>query len=216
MQVKLSQEEAQLLEIDFGEEIEKQAAARAEAISEAYEYGFDKHASVIADQMDKVAEEDEDEDEDKDEDEEMDEESEKAAAELGAFIERGFFDGLRKLGSERHENELYYLAPFLAEKIAAGKAKAAKGIMDTIRGWGEKVSPSAVAEEAKGAWAAGKKALVGKGKGGKQFSDKTRRAAAKEALIGAGKTVGRASPYVVGTGAAGYGGYKALGGGKKD
>jgi hypothetical protein len=122
----LSQEEQQLLNTDFGD-LEKEAAARLQQVEEMYGYGHDKLASEIADGIDelvKVAEEEEKEEEDEDEGK-MDDESEKSAAEFGAFIERGVFDGLSKLGSDRHNDPMYYFYPFMEEKIAAGGAAAA-------------------------------------------------------------------------------------------
>lgn len=228
---KLSQQEEALLNIDFGPELEKMAADRAAAITDAYDYGFEKHAAAVAAEFDKLAEEEEDEDEDEDEDEEMDEESEKAAAELGAFIERGFFDGLRKLGAERHNDELHYIMPYVMQKVAAGKAQGAMASMKKLwsqakdvgakgvekaKGYAQEVSPSAIQQEAKGTYEQARRALTGKGPGGGNLGKNKRMEAGKKALIGAGKTVGRASPYAAGAGAVGYGGYKALGGGKED
>jgi hypothetical protein len=118
----LSQQDRALLNHDFGEEMEKEAAARVAACQEAYAYGFEKLAADTADAKDE-AEEDSKKDKKEDKKEKMDEESEKAAAELGAFIERGFFDGLRKIGAERHNDETYYITPFIqgkmVEKIAS-------------------------------------------------------------------------------------------------
>jgi len=120
---QLTKEAQELINTDFGEEIEKIAAARVDACDSVYIYGFNKMASEVADAMDsfdKTAAEDgeKEEKEEEEDEEEMDEESEKQAAELGAFIERGFFDGLRKLGSDRHGDALHYLAPYLIEKTA--------------------------------------------------------------------------------------------------
>lgn len=228
MQEKLSQEEISLLNTEFDEETEKLAAERAQAITNAYEYGFDKFACDVADEMDKLAEEDEkDEEEEEEEEKKMDEESEKAAAELGAFIERGFFDGLRKLGSERHDNELYYLAPYIAEKIAAGKSKAVTGFVDKIRSMGsqatgkvkeyaKEVAPSKIKSEGSKAYRKSKAAVTGQAATGKQLTAKQRRRAAIDAAKGFGMTAARATPYAAGIGGTGYVGYKALGGGKKN
>jgi hypothetical protein len=128
--MNLTQEQADLLNTDFGEEIEKEASVRAQAISECYNYGLEKIAAEVADKMDEEEKEEKKEEKEEHHEKKMDEESEKAAAELGAFIERGFFDGLRKLGSERHGDEMHYLVPYLQEKVAKGKAKAAVGAFE--------------------------------------------------------------------------------------
>lgn len=125
---ELSAEDQQLVQTDLGD-FDKLAAQQLAIADEMYTVGFEKLATETADYLDamfaKVAEDEKDKEEEK-----MDEESEKKAAELGAFIERGYFDGLRKLGSERHGDELAYLMPFIEEKIAASGAKSALS-----RGW---------------------------------------------------------------------------------
>ena len=123
----LSPEDRKLVQTDLGD-FDKEAAEKLATVNEMYEVGFLKLASETADNLDriaaastqtKVATE-----------AKMDKGSEKVAAEYGAFIERGFFDGLCKLGQERHGDELYYIMPFIEEKVAAlgaGKALAALG-----------------------------------------------------------------------------------------
>lgn len=143
MTTQLTNEDKALLNTNFGEEIEKIAAQRATAINEAYAYGFSKIAKEAADEKDKEDKENEGKDNDKKE-EKMDEESEKAAAELGAFIERGFFDGLRKLGSERHGDEMHYIAPFILEKAAAaGAREMGAAVMSKLKGAAGVVSSKA-------------------------------------------------------------------------
>jgi hypothetical protein len=119
--MNLTQQDAQLLSTQFDEETEKLAEAKANSIQEAYLYGLEKIAKEVADERDE-----EDKKEESKKEEKMDEESEKAAAELGAFIERGFFDGLRKLGSERHGDEGFYLEPFITSKLAAEVSESTK------------------------------------------------------------------------------------------
>jgi len=118
----LTAEEQKLLNTDLGE-FDKVAAAEVALAQEMYATGFEKLATETADYLDsmfeKVAAEDDKEDK---EDDKEDEETKKTAAELGAFIERGFFDGLRKLGAERHGDETVYLLPYLEEKVAEGGA----------------------------------------------------------------------------------------------
>jgi len=117
----LSPADQKLLNTDLGE-FEKEAAANVAVADEMYAVGFNKLAQQAADDIEasyaaeaeKVAA-----------DLSMDEESEKTAADLSAFIERGFFDGLRKLGSERYDDEMAYIVPFMEEKIAAEGAAIA-------------------------------------------------------------------------------------------
>jgi len=132
----LTAEEQKLLNTDLGE-FDKVAAAEVALAQEMYATGFEKLAAETADYLDsmfeKVAAEDEKEDEK--EDDKEDEETKKTAAELGAFIERGFFDGLRKLGAERHGDETIYLLPYLEEKVAAeGAKKAIAGLWGKLKG----------------------------------------------------------------------------------
>lgn len=111
----LNAADQQLLRTDLGE-VEKVAAENLALADEMYAHGFNKLAEEAADSLEaaaaaaseKVASEGY-----------LDEESEKVAADLSAFIERGFFDGLRKLGSERYGDENAYIIPFLEEKVAA-------------------------------------------------------------------------------------------------
>lgn len=123
---ELSAEDQKLLNTDLGD-FEKDAAEEMALAQEMYQTGFDKLATETADYLDsvfaKVAEDKEDKEEEKDEEEE------KKAADLGAFIERGFFDGLRKLGADRYGDETVYLIPYLEEKVAAAGAAKATGEM---------------------------------------------------------------------------------------
>ena len=121
----LSAADQKLLNTDLGD-FEKEAAAELALADEMYTAGFQKLAVETADYLDslyeeKVAAEKEDSKEDKEEDKE----EEKKASDLSAFIERGYFDGLRKLGSERYGDEMAYLMPFVEEKIAEAGAAAA-------------------------------------------------------------------------------------------
>jgi hypothetical protein len=118
----LSPEDQDLLNTQFPEGLEKQAADEVALFNESYAMGFEKVAVEIADGFDKQAEKEEEEEEEH----KLDEEGEKKAAELGAVIERGTFDGLQKLGKERHDDEWYYLRPALETKIAGLKEQAGK------------------------------------------------------------------------------------------
>jgi hypothetical protein len=119
----LSPEDQRLVQTDLGE-FDKVAAAQLETVNEMYEVGFSKLASETADHLDALmvarAEHAKTASASR-----LDEESEKYASEYGAFIERGFFDGLVKLGQERHGNGWFYIYPFLEEKVAAAGAEQA-------------------------------------------------------------------------------------------
>lgn len=131
-----------LVQMNFGDEIEKEAAARIELAKECYDYGFSKLASAIADDFDAAVAELEKQaaEEEKDEDEkEKDEESDKTAAELGRFICKGTEEGLRKMGQERRGDEMAYLWPFVEEKVAA------KGAMAGLKRLGASISEKAKA-----------------------------------------------------------------------
>lgn len=116
----LTAEQQKLLKTDFGPELEKVASNQAKVAKEMYAKG-QEIAVNIADQMDKEAAE-----KVASADYQLDDpEMEKRAAEMGRFIERGQFDGLRKLGSDRHGNEWHYIYPFVEEKVANAAAKGA-------------------------------------------------------------------------------------------
>jgi len=141
----LSPQDQHLLQTDLGD-FDKVAADQVALIDEMYSTGFDKLATETADWLDKLAEEEE---EDKEEENEMDHEGEKTASVFGAWTERGFFDGLRKLGSERYGDETHYLAPFVHEKIGGwfGKneepswaRKKYEGAKDWAKGYGEETA----------------------------------------------------------------------------
>lgn len=117
---ELSAEDQALVKTDFGTDLEKVASEQAAVIQEMYQTGFDKLATAAADDMDKAAEQTKIASES-----ELDGEQEKTASELGSFIERGFYDGLRKLGADRHGNEMHYLMPFVEEKVAEAGAHSA-------------------------------------------------------------------------------------------
>jgi hypothetical protein len=149
MTTQLSAQDQTLINTNFGEEIEKIASAYAAEIQDAYSYGFSKLAEEAANAKD---EEDKKEDKEEDKKEKMDEESEKKAAELGAFIERGFFDGLRKLGSERHGDEMFYLEPFITEKVALSMGvQAATKAKRALQGMKELSRPGTIAQNARAA-----------------------------------------------------------------
>lgn len=144
----LTAEQNELLNTTFSPEMEKEAAAQAALISDLYSTGFSKIASAAADEMDKEKKED------KDEPKELKEEHEKEASDRGAFIARGYIDGLIKEGSERHGDEMHYLVPFIAEKLAMDTDKVKK----FLSGAAEKAKGHAAAGAAKAKEVAGKAA----------------------------------------------------------
>jgi len=208
----LSLEDQKLVNTDLGA-FEKEAAARLELANEMYEVGFNKLAAETADSMDeyfsKVASAEE-----VDNSIQVDSESEKVAQELGAFIEKGYVDGLRKLGQERHGDETAYLMPFLEEKVAAKGAKAflaglgkkVKGFGDSAKKWGKGAKKEVAKKTEKGmkavkSYHSGAVKDVKKGVKGKDYA---------RAAKGGGKLVG---PYAALLGAGGAGAYAAK---KKD
>lgn len=216
----------ELLSTDFGEEIEKLAAEQVEACQEAYAYGCEKLAAEAAEEMDK---EDKKEDDKEDKKEKMDGESEKAAAELGAFIERGFFDGLRKLGSERHGDEFHYIAPYVEQKIAAAGAETASKVVNAIKGYAKSTGKAvkdyhqgAANSISKGAKeltyaARGKgESMPGIGAGVGKMSTPMRKALAGEGAKNLGKGALKLSPYAAAAGLGGYGVSKAVSSKKED
>jgi hypothetical protein len=221
MTTQLTAQDKALIGTDFGEDIEKIAADRAAAITEAYNYGFLKVAADVAEAQDEEEKKEEKKEEKEEKEEKMDEESEKAAAELGAFIERGFFDGLRKLGSECHGDEFHYLTPYVMNKIAEGKTKA---IMEAIRGAATKAKGLAgkgvektkeYHKSMKDEAVSGTKHLVEAIRGKTTENPVNRRALA---LLGAkelGKAGLRATPHAAVAGGGIYGISRAVGGEKE-
>ena len=146
----LSAADQQLLNTDLGE-IEKDASEQLALADEMYAVGFSKLAQETADNLDAIMAMDK---EASYEDLSMDEGSEKNAFDLGAFIERGFFDGLCKLGAERHGDEMVYLYPFIEEKVAA---KASAGALDKVRKFISSKVKAVKGKASEGAdWAKGK------------------------------------------------------------
>lgn len=170
---ELSVEDQKLLNTDLGEDLEKVAAEKVAAANEVYAYGC-QQGEAIAEELDELYKQAEEEEDEEDEDEEEEEktsseiEFEKTASELGAFIERGVFDTLTKLGSEKHGDPLHYYYPYIEEKIAkkaGGKAVEGwvKKLMGKVKAGGKKVK-----EYHKGAISDIKKGVSGNVKGGKK------------------------------------------------
>lgn len=220
---QLTEQQKALLATDFGD-FEKEAEARLETVQEMYAYGFNKLAKEIQGGVDaapKVNKERKEETEDDEEQEKkLDDMGEKMAAEMGAFIERGVFDGLTKLGQEQHGDPLFYFYPFIEEKVAMAGAQAALqklaktgwlgGVKKKVMG-----DMGSIKQLGKETWREGKKAITGKGAKGGKLTEKGR-SQAKERAMGAGKALaGKAAPYAAGGAAAGGAGYLAMRGKKE-
>jgi len=121
----LSPADQALVKSDFGE-MDKVAAALVAQASECYEYGHDKIALEIADGLEKAAADELAAEEEAEKTaSEIDPDFDKTAAELGAFTEKGTFDGLAKLGQERYGDPMAYFWPFVEQKIAQVGAQRA-------------------------------------------------------------------------------------------
>lgn len=109
----LTAEQKTLLGTKFPAELEKEAEQQVKISQEMYTTGFSKMAAEAADNMD------EEEEESKSEaDKKLDEEQKKEASARGAFIARGYVDGLKKQGQDRHGDPLHYFYPSIIEKVA--------------------------------------------------------------------------------------------------
>jgi hypothetical protein len=122
----LSQNDQMLVQTEFPAQLEKEAAAEAQLVNELYSTGFSKLASETIEMIEKGAEEaeaegdsDDDDDDDKEDyKEKMDEGEKKEAAARGAFIARGYIDGLMKEGQAKANDPYHYVYDLLAEKVA--------------------------------------------------------------------------------------------------
>lgn len=216
----LSPADQKLLNTDLGD-FEKEAAEQVSLANEMYSVGFNKLAGETADYLDSLTEKQASVEETA-----LDAESEKVATDLSAFIERGYFDGLRKEGAERHEDENYYLRHFVEEKVAAagaegavakflGKVKGHTGaVVDKAKGvagkawgatketsgkaWGAAKAAPGKAKEGVKSYHAGAQADIAKGKG--LFGEGRKLEGAKHVAKGVGKHV---APYGAAAGAAG-------------
>lgn len=211
---ELSPEDQKLLQTDLGE-FDKLAQEEVATAQELYTVGFEKLASETADFLDEMYAMNKKAEEEEKEEEEKDEEHEKKASEYASFIERGYFDGLMEKGAERHDDPMFYLYPFLEEKIAAKASEGAisklwKGIKGYHSRAGKQVAEGA--QEFKDAWrkksfqeeagSAGKtRRAAGKGMPEDGYSYLR---ALKNMLAGSGKLV---APYAA-AGGAGYAGKK--------
>lgn len=229
---ELSPEDQKLLSTDLGA-FEKEAQAHVALCQEMYETGFSKLAAETADELDalysKTAEEAQVEEIN------LDSGSEKLAQDLGAFIERGYFDGLRKLGQERYGDETAYLYPFIEEKVAAGAAAGAKewlakrwsSVADKAKGVASSAAEKAkklpgaakdyhksMAEEAsrggKSLWRAARGRQPTSSKTDMILSPERRKEMAVSGLKDVGKAALRATPHAATLGLGGWGASKLM------
>jgi hypothetical protein len=192
----LSAEDQALVRTDFGD-MDKVAEGMVKQATECYERGYEKTAAEIADNVDKLAEESKKEEEEEKKEHEEHPEHEKAAAELGAIYERGVFDGLAKLGSDRHGDPMHYFWPFIEEKVAAAGAHGAVSkFLSKVKGHAEGLKPSAIMEH-------GRRAVQGTGPKGGHLSAGARAAEG-------GKAVAKSLPYAAALGGAGYGAHHMM------
>lgn len=136
----LSPEDQKIATMDFPAEMEKEAMDKIAMTQELYQTGMNKLAMETAKEMDEADEAEKKEESEKPENK-LDEGEKKEAAARGAFIARGYIDGLRKEGAANHGDEFHYLYPFIAEKVAmrmpnfkGGKDK----VMEFLRAQGSK------------------------------------------------------------------------------
>lgn len=199
---QLTDSQKAIVDMEIPAELEKEANEKVALAQDLYESGFAKLAAETADELDKVAEEEEKEEKEEKAEEKLDDGEKKEAAVRGAFIARGYIDGLKKLGSERHDDELHYLYPFLAEKIANATGQAPGKVMAFLKNMKGKASGAMAGAKAKGSAAMGKgKEMAGKGK-------EKAMAAAKKTKEHVGKHKG-AYGLAAGAAAGGAGGYAA-------
>lgn len=196
----LSVADQKLLNTDLGE-FEKDAAAQVAVADEMYSVGFNKLATETADELDALMASEKNAAEEV----ALDAGSEKTASDLSAFIERGFFDGLCKLGQERHGDAGIYLYPYIEEKVAEAGAKGAvRKFYEAVKGHAAKGAEKFKAHHAGSA----EKAVSGaKGVFGKDYTPKAR---LHQAAI-AGKGALGLAPAAGAAGLAAYGAKKALG-----
>lgn len=185
----LSPKDQELLNTDFGDEIEKQAAEKVAMAQDLYAAGFQKLAAESADEMDEADKEEKKEEESKPE-KKLDEEEKKEASARGAFIAKGYIDGLKKLGSDRHGDENHYLYPFLAEKLANAGAAPGK-VMSFLNKL--KAKGGDMAGKAKGMAGQGKEKALASAKKVKEHVGKNRGAYGFGAGAAGGVAAGRAS-----------------------
>lgn len=199
----LNEEDQALVNKDFPAELEKWAAEEASKATELYTTGFDKLASEAANELDKLAEEDKEKEEEDEEESEaakkLDEGEKKEAAARGAFIARGYIDGLMKEGQERHEDPYHYLYPALSEKTGMDASKL-KGALHSA---GKRLSEAA---------AKAKAGVKSYHKGMAEHAGKAMNKALpkKERAMEAGKAALKASPHLALLGLGGYGAHRAM------
>lgn len=201
---ELSQEDQMLVQTQFPEELEKSASAEISLAQELYTAGFSKFASATAEALEKLAEEgkESDEEEEKEHEKKLDEDQKKEASARGAFIARGYIDGLKKLGSDNYGDEMAYLYPFIQEKMAG---------LEALKGMAGKAGKSVVGYGKDIAEHARRAATGTVAPKGAKANLIMRPLAGKERAMEAGKAAIKAGVPI----AAGVGAAKAIGGRKE-
>lgn len=202
---ELTKEDQELLKTEFPAELEKQAADQVAQMHELYDVGFTKMAADTATELDKLAEESEKEEKEEESEahKKLDEEHKKEAAARGAFIARGYVDGLLEKGAELHEDPLHYFYPALSEKLGFDLTEKLAGMKD----FGAK----ALHKFRSGASKAKEAVKSHHGKMKAEFAKATTKGAPKGERAKAGaKALGRAAASGAVGGAFGYGAYKGV------
>lgn len=132
---ELSKEDQELVNTDFGADLEKQAAEEIAEAVELYNMGFEK---LAAEDVKAVEEEEKKKEEEEENDpvNKLTEGQKKEASAKGAFIAKGYLDGLMEKGASLHQDPYHYLYPALEEILVKEGADAskAKGIMEAVKG----------------------------------------------------------------------------------
>lgn len=127
----LSRRQRELLNTDFGHEMEKQAAEIVEmekTAEDCYTYGEDLALEKIAEMEEEAAEEKKKEGEGK---KESDEEEEKTAAAMGEIITDAYWNTLMEKGAEYYNDPDIYIEKLAKKKSLMQRAK--KGYKATMK-----------------------------------------------------------------------------------
>lgn len=128
----LSKADQDLVNTQFPEDLEKQAAAEVAVAGECMNVGASLAASSV-EELEKFAAEKEEEEEDHEK--KLDEEHKKEGSIRGAFVARAYINNLIKEGQEKHNDPWTYLAPLIVEKYAmSGRMEAAKAFASKMKG----------------------------------------------------------------------------------
>jgi len=219
----LTPEEKTLVNLDFGDELQKQASAYVDSLEEdseeavktaqaCAEMGSELAVKIAQELEEKYKEKKEDKEEKKDEKPKTEEEKKeevvmKEAAVRGAILFENTISALEKLGEERFGDKSIYIEELVKE---SGKMEAAQNLMKAIGSHFKSVGSKAVAgakQTAEGAksYARGMKQQIGKKYPGSAPASTIAKKQGKENLKAGLKNLAPAAAYGGGTLAAGYG-----------